>query len=84
MLKSYKEYQGFKVGDIAYVRDLWKINNIIFLLKDSSYEADMLKVGKGEILFICDVGYDCRKEFGEKGYMIVVGEEEEEGVYYDD
>lgn len=56
-LKTYQEYNGFKVGHTAYVDDLLEQDGIVFLIKGSSYKPDKKRIGKGEILAIFDKGF---------------------------
>ena len=82
-LKTYQEYNGFKVGDRAYLSDLWSQDGITFLLEEKSYKQNIDKAGSAKILAICDTGFDFRSlGFNEDDYFLAQGEWEEE-VYYE-
>ena len=74
MLKSYKEYQGFKVGDTVYIGDLWNIAGIVFLIRESTYKPSPVKRGIGELRFICDEGYHFWDDIKDNDYFVVKGE----------
>ena len=82
-LKTYQEYNGFKVGETYCLNDLWKQDGITFLLEEKSYRRSINNAGSAKIPAICDTGFDFRSlGFNEDDYFLASGEWEEE-VYYE-
>ena len=83
MLKSYKEYQGFKVGDIINIDKIWNIDGIVFLIRESTYKPLLIR-GLGEIRFICDTGYPFWSYIKDDDYFVIMGEIPNEWESFDD
>lgn len=84
MPKKYNEYNGFKVGDLAYVSDLLVQDGMLFLLDKETYQQHFPKIGVGKIIFICDSGYPFRKEIEDGTYLLIDGEDDDEDSYDED
>lgn len=78
MPKKYNEYNGFKVGDTVFASKLLDSDDIVFILDGKTYKPDMKNLGIGEIILICDLGYNFKDELGNLDYVVIIGEKEDD------